>query len=248
MNQDGTWHGGRPQPRRLCARWGPSPPPQKGGRAPSPIFGPFLVWPNGWMHQDATWYGGRPQPMGQCVRWGPRPLPKKGAEPPIFGPCLLRPNGCMDQDATWYGGRPRPRRHCVRWGPNSLPQKGAEPPSPIFGPSLLSIWPVSIGWIKMAPISPIFGIFIVAKRLDASRCVLDGDSAPPPLKEHSPQFSANVRCGQTAGWTKMSIGMEVGLAQATLCSIGTQLPREKNGTPTPPNFWPMSIVAKRLDG
>jgi len=29
-------------------------PPQKGGGAPSLIFGPFLLWPNGWMHQDAT--------------------------------------------------------------------------------------------------------------------------------------------------------------------------------------------------
>ena len=29
-------------------------PLQKGGGAPSPIFGPFLLWPNGWMHQDAT--------------------------------------------------------------------------------------------------------------------------------------------------------------------------------------------------
>jgi len=28
--------------------------------------------------------------------------------------------------------------------------------------------------------------------------VLDWDPAPPPLKGHSPQFSANVRCGQTA--------------------------------------------------
>jgi len=27
MHQNGTWHGGRPQPRRLCVRWGPSPPP-----------------------------------------------------------------------------------------------------------------------------------------------------------------------------------------------------------------------------
>jgi len=27
---------------------------QKGGRAPSPIFGSFLLWPNGWMYQDAT--------------------------------------------------------------------------------------------------------------------------------------------------------------------------------------------------
>ena len=27
-----------------------------GGAPPSPIFGPFLLWPNGRMHQDATWY------------------------------------------------------------------------------------------------------------------------------------------------------------------------------------------------
>ena len=33
----------------------------------------------------------------------------------------------------------------------------------------------------------------------------------PSLKGHSPQFSANVRCGQTAGWTKMPLSMEVGL-------------------------------------
>jgi len=28
MDQDGTWHGDRPQPRRLCVKWGPSPPPK----------------------------------------------------------------------------------------------------------------------------------------------------------------------------------------------------------------------------
>jgi len=27
MDEAGTWHGGRPQPRRLCVRWGPSPLP-----------------------------------------------------------------------------------------------------------------------------------------------------------------------------------------------------------------------------
>jgi len=32
-------------------------PPQKGGGAPSPIFGPCLLWPNSWRYQDATWYG-----------------------------------------------------------------------------------------------------------------------------------------------------------------------------------------------
>ena len=40
----------------------PAFPPSKGSGATSPIFGPFLLWPNGWMHQDVTWYGGRPQP------------------------------------------------------------------------------------------------------------------------------------------------------------------------------------------
>jgi len=30
--------------------------------AQPPIFGPCLLWPNGWMNQDATWYRGRPQP------------------------------------------------------------------------------------------------------------------------------------------------------------------------------------------
>ena len=38
----------------------PAPFPKKGVQPP--IFGPFLLWPNRWMHQDATWYGGRLQP------------------------------------------------------------------------------------------------------------------------------------------------------------------------------------------
>jgi len=68
MDEGGTWHGGRPQPRRLCVRWVPSPLPQKGVEPSSPIFGPVLMWPNGWMHQNATWYGCWPQPRGLCVR------------------------------------------------------------------------------------------------------------------------------------------------------------------------------------
>ena len=50
----------------------PAPLPKK-GQSP-PIFGPFLLWPNSWMHQNATWYGVRPQPRGLCVRLGPSPL------------------------------------------------------------------------------------------------------------------------------------------------------------------------------
>jgi len=42
MDQDGNWHGGGPWSRPHCAWWGPSSPFQKRGRAPPPIFGPFL--------------------------------------------------------------------------------------------------------------------------------------------------------------------------------------------------------------
>jgi len=66
MDQDGTWHGGRPQPRQLCVRWGPSPLPKR-DRRPSPIFGPFLLWPNGWMDQDGTLHGGRPWSRPHCA-------------------------------------------------------------------------------------------------------------------------------------------------------------------------------------
>ena len=91
----------------------PAPPPPK-GHSPNPIFGPYLLRPNGCMDQDATWYGARPQPRRLCVKWRACcTLPQKGAQcPPIFGPYLLQPNGCIDQDATWYGGRPGLGRLC----------------------------------------------------------------------------------------------------------------------------------------
>ena len=92
MDPDGTWHGGRPQPRGLCVRWGTSPS-LKGGGAPA-IFCPCLLWSNGCIDQDATWYGGRPRPRRQCVRWGPSsPFESREPLPQIFGPCLLWPNG-----------------------------------------------------------------------------------------------------------------------------------------------------------
>ena len=132
-DEAGTWHGGRPQPRRLCVRWEPSPLLPKGGGAPSPIFGPFLLWPNGCMHQNATWYRAWPRPRRLCVRWEPSPLPKKGAEPPspIFDPFLLWPNGWMHQDATFY--------HFMEVGlsPGDFFTWGLSPPPQIFGQCLL---------------------------------------------------------------------------------------------------------------
>jgi len=36
--------------------------PAPRGAQPPPIFGPYLLWRNGWMDQDPTWYEGRPRP------------------------------------------------------------------------------------------------------------------------------------------------------------------------------------------
>jgi len=118
--------------------------------------------------------------------------PPKGHSHPIFGPYLVWPTGWMNLDATWYGGRPRPRRPCDRWEPNSStspPQKEAEPP---------------------------------------------------------PQFLAYVYCGQTAGWIKMTLGMEAVLSadHIVLDRDPAPLPKTEGRAP---NFLPISIVAQQLD-
>ena len=72
---------------------------------------------------------------------------------------------------------------------------------------------------------------------------------PLPQKGRSPaQFSALVYCGQTAAWIKMPLGTEVDLGLRDIVfDVDPATPRKK-GTRIPPNFWPMSIVAKWLDG
>ena len=60
-----------------------APPLAKGpSRSPLPIFGPFLLWPNGWMHQGATRYTEVGLSPGEFVLDGDPAPPKKGAEPP----------------------------------------------------------------------------------------------------------------------------------------------------------------------
>jgi len=57
-----------------------------------------------------------------------------------------------------------------------------------------------------------------------------------PLKGHSPQFSAIVHSGQTAGWTKIPLGMEADLGPGDFVYDGDPAPPEKKGIPPPPNF------------
>ena len=80
--------------------------------------------------------------------------------------------------------------------------------------------------------------------------VFDGDPAPSPKRGWSPsQFSAHVYCGQTAAWIKMPLGTEVGLGPDDIVLDGDPSPPSlKRGQSHLPNFRPMSIVAKLLDG
>jgi len=124
MDQDETWHAGRPWPRTHCVRWGPSSPTPKGAQPRLPFSAHICCG------QRAAWIK---TPLGMEVGLGlrdilidgdPAPPPVKGggAGSPIFGQCSLWPNGWMDSDATWYGDRPRPRQLCVRWGLSPLPK------------------------------------------------------------------------------------------------------------------------------
>jgi len=81
---------------------------------------------------------------------------------------------------------------------------------------------------------------IVAKRLHGSRCHLVcryalaqptlcqmGSGTQLPSKkgaEPPPQFSAHVCCGQTVGWIKMALGVEVGLGPGHIVLDGDPAP------------------------
>jgi len=95
MDQDATWYGVGLGPGYIVLDGDPVSPPKKGTQPP--VFGPCLLWPNGWMDQDATWYKGS-FGQGRIVTWNPAPHPKRRTAPaPIFGPCLLWTNGHPSQ-------------------------------------------------------------------------------------------------------------------------------------------------------
>ena len=73
MDQDGTWRGGGPQPRQLCIRRGPSPPPKFSAHFYCGQTAERIKMPLG-MEVDLS--------PGDFVFDGdPDPLPKMGAEP-----------------------------------------------------------------------------------------------------------------------------------------------------------------------
>ena len=65
--------------------------------------------------------------------------------------------------------------------------------------------------------------------LGPGHIVLDENPAPSPKWGTAGQFSAHVRCGQTAGWIKMLLGMEVGLVPGDFVLDGDPARSPKKG-------------------
>jgi len=209
----------------------PPPLPKRGH------FGPFLLWPNGWMHQDATWYGSRPQPRQHCARWGPSfPPPQKRGDSLKFSAQVYcgQTAGCIKMPlGTEFGLGPGDI--VLDGDPASPPpKKGAQPPN--FGPCLL--------WRNgcMYKNTTWYG----GRPQHRRHCVRWGPSSPSPKGAYS-QFSANVCCGQTAGWTKDATWYGSRLRPMRLCvrSIPSSLQKKKHSTHPifgPCLFWPNGWV------
>ena len=96
-----------------------------------------------------------------------------------------------------------------------------------------------VGWIKMK-LSTEVGL-----DPGPGDNVLAGDPSPPKRGGSSPPTFRPMYCGQMAAWIKMPFGTEVGRSPGNIVLDGDPAPSPKRGTA--PNFWPMSVVAKRLD-
>jgi len=231
MDQHGTWHESRPQPRGLCVRWGPNPL-LKGSTAPhqfltSVYCGQTAAWIKMSLRTEVGLV-----PDNIVLDEDPAPLPKKAAEPPssIFSPCPLLPNGWME---VGLGSG-----HVVLDGDRApLPKKGADRALQFSAHVYCG---QTAAWIMVT-----LGTDRGCPRF-TRHCVRWGPSFPYPKGAH-PQFSANVRCGQMAGWTKMPLGMEVCLGPGDFVFDGDPATPRRKGAPLLPNFWPMSVVDKRLD-
>jgi len=72
----------------------------------------------------------------------------------------------------------------------------------------------------------------------------------PPQKQHNPQFSFHVCCGQMAGWIKMPHGTEVDLSPGDIVLDGdpARPPPKKKGEGHSTHNFGLHCVAKRLHG
>ena len=108
----------------------PAPIPNNG--VEPPIFGPFLLSPNGWINQDGTWHGGGPWTKPHCARWGPSsPPPKRGHTSQFSAHFYCRQSaGCIKMPLGMEVGLSP--GNFVFDGDPVVPRTGAHPPPPTF--------------------------------------------------------------------------------------------------------------------
>jgi len=154
--------------------------------AESPIFGPCLLWPNGWMDEAGTWHASRPQPRRLCVRWRPSPLPQKVAEPPPqFSAHIYcgQTAGCIKMPLGTDVGLLNSGDFLLDGDPVPSPKRGRNPQF-----SAHVYCGQTAGWMKMP-----LGTKVGLSPGDCVRC-------------RTPKFSDHLYCGQTAGCIKMPLG------------------------------------------
>jgi len=94
MDEAGTWHGARPQPRQLFVRWGPSPLPKRRQSPPPELSAHFYCGQTVVCIKIPLGMDVGLRPGDFVLDGDPVPTPQKGGgAPQIFGPCLWCPNG-----------------------------------------------------------------------------------------------------------------------------------------------------------
>jgi len=132
--------------RQIVLNWVSAPLPKR--HSPSHKFSAMSVVAKRLAGSRCSLVRDRPRPRPHCVRWAPSSPSPKGAH------CQFSAYACCGQTARWIK-MPLDCEvglhwlHCVRWGPSSPSPKGHSPPPK-------RNWPM----------------FVVAKRLDGSRCNL----------------------------------------------------------------------------
>ena len=127
------------------------------------------------------------------------PLPQRGRAPQFSAHiCCGQMSGWIKMPHHMVVGL-SPGDFVLDGDPAPLPKNGAEPTN--FGPCLLR--PNGC----MDQVATWYG----GRPRPRRHCIRCGPSSPSPKRGRSPspQFSAHVYCGQTAGWTKMALGTDV---------------------------------------
>jgi len=157
------WCGGRPRPRRLCVRWGPRSPTQKGSGAPKFSAHVYCGQTAGWIKMALDMEAGL-SPGDFVLDGDPAPTPQKAAKlHPQFSAHFYcgQTAGCIKMPLGIEVGL-RPGDFVLDGDPALLPKKGRSPP--IFGPCLLWLRSPISATAELLPVTFLFCIIRTTER------------------------------------------------------------------------------------